>query len=122
MIQFTRLDHILLPIPEGKTMEARAFYSQVLNLAEIPGEHPGGAIWFEIAGIQLHLREESGGGLSLRHPAFEVSNLAGAKQELEQNGVAVSYSSDIDGRQRFFFRDPFGNRIELLEFTGEPNV
>lgn len=122
MIQFTRLDHILLPVPEGKTAEARAFYSQVLNLIEIPGEHPGGAIWFEIAGIQLHLREESGGTLSLRHPAFEVSDLAGAKQELEKNGVAISYSSDIDGRQRFFFRDPFGNRIELLEFIDEQNV
>ncbi|GAB3800200.1 VOC family protein [Spirosoma humi] len=122
MIQFTRLDHILLPIPDGKTTEARAFYSQVLKLTEIPGEHPGGAIWFEIAGIQLHLREESGGSLSLRHPAFEVSNLAGAKQELEQNGIAISYSSDIDGRQRFFFRDPFGNRIELLEFVDKPTV
>ena len=122
MIQFIRLDHILLPIPEGKTMEARAFYSQILNLTEIPGEHPGGAIWFEIAGIQLHLREESGGSLSLRHPAFEVSNLAGARQELEQKGVTISYSSDIEGRQRFFFRDPFGNRIELLEFVDEPNV
>ncbi|AKD57083.1 VOC family protein [Spirosoma radiotolerans] len=117
MIQFTRLDHILISIPEGKTAEARAFYSQVLNLREIPGEHPGGAIWFEIAGIQLHLREEPGGSLSLRHPAFEVEDLAGAKHELEQKGVAISYSSDIDGRQRFFFRDPFGNRIELLEFT-----
>lgn len=122
MIQFIRLDHILLPISEGKTAEARAFYSHVLNLTEIPGEHPGGAIWFEIAGIQLHLREEQGGSLSLRHPAFEVKNLAGAKHELEQKGVAISYSSDIDGRQRFFFRDPFGNRIELLEFIDEPNV
>ena len=122
MIQFTRLDHILITIPEGKTAEARAFYGQVLNLTEIPGEHPGGAIWFAIAGIQLHLREEPGASLSLRHPALEVENLAGAKHELEQNGIAISYSSDIDGRQRFFFRDPFGNRIELLEFTVEPHV
>lgn len=121
MIQFTRFDHILLPIPEGRTTEARTFYSQVLGLTEIPGEHPGGAIWFEIADIQLHLREETGGGLSLRHPAFEVADLAAAKQELERKGVAIAYSSDIDGRQRFFFRDPFGNRIELLSFNG-PNV
>lgn len=119
MIQFTRLDHVLLPIPEGKTAEARAFYSQVLGLAEIPGEHHGGAIWFEIADIQLHLREEAGNSLSLRHPAFEVVDLAGAKEALAQKGVAIAYSSDIDGRQRFFFRDPFGNRIELLAFTNK---
>ncbi len=118
MIHFTRLDHILISIPEGKTDEARAFYGQVLNLTEIPGEHPGGAIWFSIADIQLHLREEAGGNLSLRHPAFEVADLNAAKRELEQKGIVLSFSSDIDGRQRFFFRDPFGNRIELLQFVG----
>ncbi len=117
MIQFTRLDHILISIPEGKTTEARAFYSGVLGLTEIPGDHPGGAIWFQMADIQLHLREEAGGSESLRHPAFEVKNLEAAKQELEQKGVTLSYSSDIDGRNRFFFRDPFGNRVELLEFS-----
>ena len=118
MIHFTRLDHILISIPIGKTDEARVFYGQVLNLTEITGEHPGGAIWFSIADIQLHLREEVGGNLSLRHPAFEVADLDAAKRELEQKGITLSFSSDIDGRQRFFFRDPFGNRIELLQFVG----
>jgi catechol 2,3-dioxygenase-like lactoylglutathione lyase family enzyme len=116
MIHFKRLDHILISIPEGRTDEARVFYGQVLGLTEISGEHPGGAIWFSIADIQLHLREEAAGNLSLRHPAFEVADLQVAKQELEQKGIVLSYSSEIDGRQRFFFRDPFGNRIELLEF------
>ncbi|GAB2603338.1 VOC family protein [Spirosoma areae] len=119
MIDIKRLDHILICIPEGKTAEARAFYGQVLKLTEIPGTHPAGAIWFAIADIQLHLREEAPGNLSLRHPAFEVADLNAAKQELEQNGIVISYSSDIDGRQRFFFRDPFGNRLELLQFTQE---
>ena len=116
MIQFTRLDHILISIPEGKTEEARAFYSQVLGLTEIPGGHPHNAIWFQIADIQLHIREEAVGPLSARHPAFEIGNLEEARQELQQKGVAVSYSSDIDGRHRFFIRDPFGNRIEFLAY------
>lgn len=118
MIQFTRLDHILISIPEGKTAEARAFYTDVLGLTEIQGNHPKGAIWFQIADIQLHLREEAGGYSSYRHPAFEVANLDVAKQELERSGIAISYSSEIDGRQRFFFRDPFDNRFELLQFVG----
>ncbi|RYF78701.1 MAG: phage portal protein [Cytophagaceae bacterium] len=116
MIQFNRLDHILISIPEQKTSEARTFYSQVLGLSEIPGNHPGGAIWFDIADIQLHLREETGGNWSLRHPAFEVSNLAEARQELEQKGVEITYSSIIEGRDRFFIRDPFGNRIEFIQY------
>lgn len=117
MIQFTRLDHILICIPEGTTAQARSFYREVLGLEEIPGNHPSGAIWFQIADIQLHIREEAGGNYSKRHPAFEVANLEEAKQVLEQKGLAIEYSSEIDGRQRFFFRDPFDNRFELLQFT-----
>lgn len=116
MIQFKRLDHILISIPEGKTEEARTFYSQVLGLREIAGGHPHNAIWFEIADIQLHIREEAAGPLSARHPAFEIANLDEARQVLEQQGVPISYSSEIEGRQRFFIRDPFGNRIEFLAY------
>ena len=96
---------------------ARRFYTSVLGLTEIPGNHPGGAIWFTIADIQLHLREEAGERhYSKRHPAFEISHLEQARKQLEQQAVAIEYSSEIDGRQRFFIRDPFGNRIEFLEF------
>lgn len=117
MIQFNRLDHILLSIPEGATAAARAFYTDVLGLTEIAGGHPHGAIWFAIADIQLHLREEPTTALSARHPAFEVANLDEAQQELAHKGVPITYSTDIDGRQRFFIRDPFGNRIEFLQYT-----
>lgn len=118
MIHFKRLDHVLLSIPEGETENARTFYSQVLGLTEIPGNHPSGAIWFEIADIQLHIREEAGPVYhSKRHPAFEITNLEQARQELAQQGCEIEYSSEIDGRQRFFIRDPFGNRIEFLEFV-----
>lgn len=117
MIEFRRLDHILLGIPEGKTDQARTFYSQVLGLTEILGDHPGGAIWFAIADIQLHLREEETGGIpSKRHPAFEVADLEQARQELTGKGLSLEYSSVIEGRDRFFIRDPFGNRIEFLAY------
>lgn len=116
MIQFRRLDHILICIPQGETGSARAFYGKVLGLDEISGTHPGGAIWFQLADIQLHIREEAGGDYSKRHPAFEVIDLEAAKQTLERKGIAIDYSSEIDGRHRFFFHDPFGNRFELLQF------
>lgn len=116
MIHVKRLDHILISVPEGKLQEAQTFYGQVLGLTEITGGHPHNAIWFEIADIQLHIREEPTGPVSARHPAFEIGNLDQARQELAQKGVPISYSSDIDGRQRFFIRDPFGNRIEFLEY------
>ena len=119
MFRFKKLDHVAITIPAGKKDEAKAFYGGILKLVEIPGNHPRGATWYEMADIQLHVVEEAvSGPVSGRHPAFEVDNLDGAKEFLETNGIQVSYSSVIEGRERLFFRDPFGNRIELLEYLG----
>lgn len=116
MIKYRRLDHILISIPVGKTSEARSFYANVMGLEEIPGNHPKGAIWFNIGDIQLHIREEPDQNCSDRHPAFEIEDMESAKAYLTSRGVVLSYSSDIDGRNRFFIRDPFDNRIEFLEY------
>lgn len=119
MITFKRLDHVLITIPEGQTKAARNFYRMVLELKEIPGQHPRGAIWFTIGDIELHITEEPGNSNSDRHPAFEVANLNEAKLFLKKKNVEIELSSEILGRQRCFFRDPFGNRFELIEFNAE---
>ncbi|WP_312336202.1 VOC family protein [Sphingobacterium sp.] len=117
MIDFKCVDHILITIPPGSKEAARAFYGQVLQLKEIKGNHPNGAIWYEIGNIQLHIREEEGHKAdSDRHPAFEVNDLPAAKKFLKKDDISISYSSEIEGRERCFFRDPFGNRFELIEY------
>ena len=121
MIQFVRFDHLLLSIPPGASQAAQAFYGGLLRLPELPGPHPSGALWFQAGDVQLHVREEVIASLesapSNRHPAFEVANLSEVRAWLTAQGVALEAASPIDGRQRFFFRDPFGNRLELLQFT-----
>ncbi|TZF83803.1 phage portal protein [Pedobacter sp. BS3] len=117
MINFRRADHVLITIPVGKREEARRFYTQKLVLTEIPGEHPNNALWFQIGDIELHLIEEgTENDRSARHPAFEVDDLEKAKAHLQNQGIEISFSSKIKGRDRCFFRDPFGNRFELLCF------
>ncbi|MCC5936692.1 MAG: phage portal protein [Lunatimonas sp.] len=117
MIDFIRLDHVLISIPPGSRAQARMFYTQVLALTEIQGQHPHGALWFQLGDAELHVREEEGHTSdSSRHPAFEIRDLAEAKSFLLSRGVDVSYSSEIDGRDRCFFRDPWGNRFELIEY------
>ncbi len=118
MIKFKRLDHVAIMIPFGEKAAAREFYDTLLELKEIPGNHPRGAVWFEIADIQLHLVEEEMGAISGRHPAFEVEDLQAAIRYLEARNITIAYSSKIEGRERCFFRDPFGNRIELLQYDG----
>jgi catechol 2,3-dioxygenase-like lactoylglutathione lyase family enzyme len=116
-IEFKRLDHILITIPEGTKQLGLKFYKEILNIEEIPGNHPRGALWFKMGDVQLHVREENGVNYSDRHPAFEVTNLEAAKDFLKAASIEIAYSSEIDGRERCFFRDPFGNRFELIAFT-----
>lgn len=116
MITFHRLDHLLITVPDGTREQARDFYTHQLELPEIPGNHPNNALWFQLGNIELHVREEAGIQLSDRHPAFEVLKLANAIKFLQDKGIEIQSATPIAGRQRCFFRDPFGNRFELLEF------
>ncbi|HAE68525.1 MULTISPECIES: phage portal protein [Sphingobacterium] len=117
MIKFKRVEHILISVPLGGLASAQRFYAEILRLNQILGNHPRGAIWFEIGDIQLHIREEKYHQTNSDiHPAFEVFDLSHAKLFLKNQNIIVKYSSKIDGRERFFFRDPFGNRFELIEY------
>ena len=108
---------MLICIPSGAKAAAKEFYTGKLGLEEISGEHPNGALWFVVGDAELHVREEDlEAGISDRHPAFEVRDLANAKKFLLEQGIDVTYSSLIEGRDRCFFRDPWGNRFELIEF------
>lgn len=116
MIPFKRIDHILINVPIGKLAEAGDFYQNVLELPIILSERPFEALWFKVANIELHITEEPPLGLSGRHPAFEVTDLKTTEDFLRSKGIEISYSTKIEGRERLFFRDPFGNRFELIEF------
>ncbi|PZX48324.1 VOC family protein [Algoriphagus chordae] len=118
MLEIERLDHVLITIPPNTSAEAVEFYCKKLQLNEIPGRHPNGAIWIELGNIELHIREEEGHqSKSARHPAFVVKNLEAAKSFLLKEEIEISYSSIIEGRDRCFFRDPWGNRFELIEYV-----
>lgn len=119
-INFKRLDHIMLCIPPGAEQQAREFYGGVLGLEELTDlgyPLPHGAIWFQMGDIQLHIRAEDVHDISQRHPAFEITDLQAVRAMLEEQGIAIKNESKIPDRIRFSFRDPFGNRIELIEFT-----
>lgn len=120
MFDWTRLDHVLLTIPTGSEDDAREFYGDVLGLDEIPkpdslAEH--GGLWFRVGDDQIHLGTEDRQPPSKRHPAFEITDVEAARAHLEDVGIETTDEPPIPGRDRFSFRDPFGNRIELLEVT-----
>jgi catechol 2,3-dioxygenase-like lactoylglutathione lyase family enzyme len=49
------------------------------------------------------------------HPALLVQSLPALKEHLAANGVTVITDEPLQGYDRIYVADPFGNRIELLE-------
>jgi catechol 2,3-dioxygenase-like lactoylglutathione lyase family enzyme len=118
VIKIKRLDHIQICIPTGKENEAREFYTNIIGFEEIPKPIeliPNGGLWYQAGDIQFHIGTENEINKSKRHPAFEVADLAIARQHLERHKVKIKEEIKIPGQIRFSFMDPFNNRIEFLQ-------
>jgi hypothetical protein len=77
----------------------------------------GGGVWFECNDFQIHIGiEDSFVPAKKAHPAFEVQNLRELKAKLTEKKVSFLEDDQLPGANRIFIMDPFGNRIELLEW------
>ena len=121
MIQFKRVDHFHICVPLERLEEARQFYTEVigLKLTERPDVFGAEGYWFNIAGMQLHIGVEPVLPRSIRHTALEIEDINSARAYLKKQGVEITEEPVIPGRTRFAFIDPFGNRMELLQY-GQP--
>lgn len=106
-------------MPAGREEEAVRFYAEVLGLAQIPKpEHLAarGGCWFRSAKVEIHLGVEEGFRPARKaHPAFLVANLVSLRTLLEEEGAELVADTRLEGHNRFYTSDPFGNRIELIE-------
>jgi catechol 2,3-dioxygenase-like lactoylglutathione lyase family enzyme len=113
------LDHLLLAMPSGEEAKARAFYGDLLGLAELkkpPNLDVRGGVWFALGTQQLHLGVEKDFRPARKaHPAFLVRDLNALRARLVQHGYAPYEDEPLEGFDRFYVADPFGNRLELLE-------
>jgi catechol 2,3-dioxygenase-like lactoylglutathione lyase family enzyme len=119
---FVGIDHVQLAAPEGCEAEARSFFGEVLGWQELPKPEPlqaRGGVWFQCGTHQVHIGVQKGFTPATKaHPAFHVHNIEALREHLLQRGVHVI---DDDARsdeniQRFYLTDPFGNRLEFLEW------
>lgn len=117
--RFEGWHHVLLAMPPGGEEAADAFYADRLGLETVPKpEHLAarGGRWYRGAGIELHLGTEEGFRASAKsHPAMRVRGLAELRGALERDGVTVTDDAHLDGHERWYVTDPFGNRLELIE-------
>ena len=113
------LDHVQLAMPTGEEARAREFYSGVLGLTEVPKPlnlAKRGGVWFEGGTLRVHLGVEADFRAAKKaHPAFLVQHLASMIEHLQGAGIALVTDEPLEGYNRIYVSDPFGNRIELLE-------
>jgi catechol 2,3-dioxygenase-like lactoylglutathione lyase family enzyme len=119
MIDYERIDHIYLCVPPEKVHDANLFYTNVLGFepktrpADLDGTN---GYWYQLPNMELHIGTEPGVNNSKRHFAIQVADLKVARFHLEKNGILIIEELPISGRDRFTFRDPYGNRIEFLSY------
>jgi catechol 2,3-dioxygenase-like lactoylglutathione lyase family enzyme len=113
------LDHVQVAIPPDSDDTARAFYSGVLGLEEIPKPEPlraTGALWLRVGSAELHLGIQPDFHPARKaHPAIRVADVDGMAARCAAAGYAVDWDDRYPGVRRFYVHDPFGNRIEILQ-------
>ncbi|MFD1849915.1 VOC family protein [Oceanobacillus bengalensis] len=114
------IDHVQLAAPVGGEEKAREFYKGLLGFQEIekaPLLQKNGGVWFAIGAVHLHIGiEDPFIPARKAHPAIRVRNLASMKKYLMDQNVSFQVDNKLPGANRFYLSDPFGNRIEFLEW------
>jgi catechol 2,3-dioxygenase-like lactoylglutathione lyase family enzyme len=107
-------------VPYEAEEKARVFYLKKLGFDEIKKPASllkNGGFWCKAANVELHIcLEKVKHAHSKRHPAFQVEDLEVTRSMLEKKHIRIQEETAIPGLIRFSFFDPFGNRIELLQF------
>lgn len=114
------IHHAQITIPKDREKEARGFYINVLGLKEVPKPqalHGRGGFWLQVGDEQVHVGTEDrvDRTLTKAHVAYEVSDLPHWRELMVANNIEIFQGEPIPGYDRFEFRDPFGNRVEMIQ-------
>ncbi|UOQ47801.1 VOC family protein [Gracilibacillus caseinilyticus] len=112
--------HVQITIPKDAEEEGKKFYCGLLGLPEKekPEALQGrGGFWLEVGDRDVHVGTESDFDRysTKAHIAYQVDNLPYWKKILEKEQIKIVEAVPISGFDRFEFRDPFGNRVEMIQ-------
>ena len=116
------IHHVQLAMPVGQEDVARAFYSGLLEIPEIPKPShlaARGGVWFESGQLKIHLGVEADFRPARKaHPGLLTADLRALILKLQTAGVDVADAEPLPGFDHVYVADPFGNRIELMQSEG----
>ena len=113
------LDHVQVAMPVGKEDLGRKFFCEILGFTEIekpePAKSRGGA-WFASNGVVIHLGvEDEFRPAKKAHVALLVSNYDELRETFIEYALFTKDDDEQVGIIRFFGKDFFGNRIEIID-------
>jgi catechol 2,3-dioxygenase-like lactoylglutathione lyase family enzyme len=112
------IDHAQVAIPRGGENRAREFYEGLLGLPEQPKPAElakRGGCWFESDDVKLHCGvEEPFVPARKAHIAFQVDDVQTLAERARAAGYEVIDDDLLEGHERIYINDPFGNRLEFL--------
>ncbi len=117
MFRVTHIDHCTVLVTD--VAKARHFYGDLLGLREVPApkEFDFVAVWYDLGGQYLHLLQKPEPDTpSPRHFCLHVDDVQAARDALRAKGLTIAETVKIAAADRFFVRDPDGNRVELLHW------
>lgn len=116
-VEIRAIDHVQIAIPVGGEDAARAFYGELLGLTEVPkpAELAGrGGCWFEKGDVHIHVGVEADFRPARKaHVAFRVDEVRSLNAAANAAGYEVKDDDQVEGVERIFVFDPFGNRLEF---------
>jgi catechol 2,3-dioxygenase-like lactoylglutathione lyase family enzyme len=116
-MRVTNLDHVTVIVTDVE--RSRRFYRDMLGLRELPPPYTFDfvVIWFDLGGQYLHLlHKPEADVISPRHFAIGVADAVAARDHCRAAGLTIDETVRIPNADRFFIRDPDGNRIELIQW------
>jgi catechol 2,3-dioxygenase-like lactoylglutathione lyase family enzyme len=122
---FIGFHHVQLAMPPGGERDAAAFYCDVLGFEQVPKPAhlaARGGCWFRSGHVELHLGVEDPFVPARRaHPAVLVSGLDELRAALTEAGIEIILDTQLEGEERFYAHDPFGNRLEFIGALVSPD-
>lgn len=120
MIPLAAIDHVQITVSPEHIDATLAFYEHVIGLKRIAKTNSRTGGWFEHGAFQLHVgaepTERDANLASKRHVCFRVTDVAAAEVAMRNAGVAIIADQDpASGWNRFYVRDPGGNRVEIAQ-------
>jgi catechol 2,3-dioxygenase-like lactoylglutathione lyase family enzyme len=113
------VNHAQMNVPTKDLERAREFYVGFMGMRVVarPAVFKSDGIWLNAGDFELHIGLEDGvDRMKTRaHIAFEVTNINDWRRKIEAKGWPITEQPKIPGYERFHFRDPFGNNIELIQ-------